>query len=53
MRATGANGRSFKTQQRGHVEVDVVLGELDSRTAEAIDGSSAYRHAMPDSLERR
>jgi hypothetical protein len=32
--------------------LDVVLGELDSRTAEAIDGSSAYRHAMPDSLER-
>ena len=32
----GANSRSFKTQQRGYVEVDVVLGELDSRTAEAI-----------------
>ena len=33
--------------------VDVVLGELDGRTAEAIDGASAYRHEMPDSLERR
>ena len=36
-------GRSLKTQQRGHVEVDVVLGELEIRTAEAIDSSSAYR----------
>jgi hypothetical protein len=49
----GANSRSFKTQQRGYVEVDVVLGELGSPTAEAIKGPSAYRHAMPASLERR
>jgi len=49
----GAYVRSFKTQQRGYVEVDVILGELNSRTAEAIDGFSAYRHELPDSLERR
>ena len=53
MRAPGFVSRSFKTQQRGYVEVDVVLGELDGRTAEAIDGSSAYRHEIPASLERR
>jgi len=35
------------------VEVDVVLGELNNRTAEAIDGFSAYRRETPDSLERR
>jgi hypothetical protein len=29
----GADSRSFKTQQRGYVEVDVILGELNSRTA--------------------
>jgi hypothetical protein len=28
----GAYVRSFKTQQRGYVEVDVILGELNSRT---------------------
>jgi len=49
----GANSRSFKTQQRGYVEVDMLLGELVGRTAEAIDGSSAYRHELPASLERR
>ncbi len=36
-----------------HVEVDVVLGELDGRTAEAINRSSAYRRETPASLERR
>ncbi len=35
--------RSFKTQQRLNVEVDVLLGELAIRTAEAIYGTSAYR----------
>ena len=35
------------------VEVDVVLGELNNRTAEAINGFSAYRRVTPDSLERR
>ena len=35
--------RSLKTQQRGDAEVDVVLGEPGIRTADAIDGPSAYR----------
>ena len=35
------------------VEVDVILGELSGPTAEAIKGLSAYRHELPDSLERR
>jgi hypothetical protein len=35
------------------IEVDIVLGELGGRTAEAIDGPGAYRHEVPDSLERR
>ena len=30
----GADSRSFKTQQRGYVEVDVIPGESDSRTNE-------------------
>jgi len=39
-----AGGRSLKTQQRAlNVEVDVVLDESGYRTAEAIDGSDAYR----------
>ena len=48
--------RSLKTQQRtskSHVEVDVLLGESDGPTAEAIKGSDAYRNEFPDSLERR
>jgi hypothetical protein len=36
------HSRSLKTQQRD-VEVDVVLGESVCRTAEAIDGTDAYR----------
>ena len=40
---TRLEGRSLKTQQRGYVEVDVVLGELGIRTAETIYGPSAYR----------
>jgi hypothetical protein len=36
-------GRSLKTQQRGHVEVDVLLGELGYRTSKLIDEPSAYR----------
>jgi hypothetical protein len=37
--------RSLKTQQRGNVEVDIVLGELRHRTAAetAINGRNAYR----------
>ncbi len=35
------------------VEVDVLLGESDSPTAEAIKGSDAYRNEFPVSLERR
>ena len=37
------------------IEVDVVLGELNSRTdmQQTIHGFSAYRHEIPDSLERR
>ena len=47
-------GRSLKTQQRDvFIEVDVVLGELNSLTACAIEGFSAYRNELPDSLERR
>ena len=52
-----ARTRSFKTQQRTktNVEVDVILGELKSRTeAEtSINGFNAYRNEFPDSLERR
>jgi len=36
-----------------NVEVDVLLGESDGPTAEAIKGSDAYRNEFPDSLERR
>ena len=66
MRAPAYRARSFKTQQRGYVEVDVLLGELDSRTnlstapdessdpgTISIDGPSAYRRVSTDSLERR
>jgi hypothetical protein len=37
------------------VEVDVVLGESNSRTdsEKPIDGFDAYRHELPASLERR
>jgi len=35
------------------IEVDVILGELNGLTAEAIEGFSAYRHELSDSLERR
>jgi len=36
------------------IEVDIVLGELNGLTAEAIEGFSAYRSTRaPDSLERR
>jgi hypothetical protein len=47
-------GRSLKTQQRGYVEVDVLLGELGIRTAVAIETGRAPTGARaPDSLERR
>ena len=41
--------------RRTFVEVDVLLGELNSRTESklSIDGFSAYRNVFPDSLERR
>jgi len=39
--------------RRNIVEVDVLLGESDGPTAEAIKGSDAYRNEFPDSLERR
>ena len=40
---TAATGGLSKLNSVTTVEVDVVLGELDSRTAEAIDESSAHR----------
>ena len=59
-------GRSLKTQQRDvFIEVDVVLGEpgvpticrtvpdLSLAREHSIKGSGAYRHEIPDSLERR
>ena len=56
-RDAGRISRSLKTQQRTeyNVEVDVLLGELNSRTESKlpIDGFSAYRNVVPDSLERR
>ena len=38
-----------------NVEVDVILGELNSRTESklSINGFNAYRNEFPDSLERR
>ena len=39
--------------RKSNVEVDVLLGESDSPTAEAIQGSDAYRNEFPVSLERR
>ena len=57
VRKKPAEDRSFKAQQRtyNNVEVDVLLGELNSRTEDksSIDGFSAYRNVFPDSLERR
>ena len=51
------HSRSLKTQQRteNHIEVDVILGELNSRTESklSINGFNAYRNEFPDSLERR
>ncbi len=40
-------------RRKANVEVDVLLGESDGPTAEAIKGSDAYRNEFPDSLERR
>ena len=41
--------------RNSNIEVDVLLGELNSRTAceSHLYGFSAYRHEMPVSLERR
>ena len=55
-RKNRAFARSLKTQQRDvNVEVDIVLGESNSRTVseKTIDGFDAYRHELPASLERR
>ena len=52
MQAPATAGLSKLNSMRD-IEVDVLLGELNSRTAEAIDGFSAYRQEMPASLERR
>jgi hypothetical protein len=52
-RSAGLGGRSLKTQQRGYVEVDVLLGEPDHPTAVAIKESGAPGVIAPDSLERR
>ena len=43
LRNAGLAGRSLKTQQRGYVEVDVILGEPDHPTAEAIKGAWRLR----------
>jgi hypothetical protein len=42
-----------KLNSARNIEVDVVLGEPAVPTAEAIQGSGAYRNEFPDSLERR
>jgi hypothetical protein len=41
--------------RENNVEVDVILGELNSRTESklSINGFNAYRNEFPDSLERR
>ena len=45
------NSAAYET---ANVEVDVLLGELNSRTVRRpSNGFSAYRHEMPVSLERR
>ena len=57
----GATGLSkLSSVRKTNVEVDVILGELNSRTslpllkpAESSNGFSAYRNEFPDSLERR
>src|SRR2546428_1577383 len=41
-------GRSLKTQQRGYVEVDVLLGEPSHPTAEAIEELGAPGVIAPD-----
>jgi hypothetical protein len=43
----------LNSARTANIEVDVLLGESDSPTAEAIKGSDAYRNEIPDSLERR
>ena len=40
--------RSLKTQQRGNVEVDIILGESSIRTSKLIDGLGAYRSKSSD-----
>ena len=54
IRKPGNPGLSkLNSVRRSIVEVDVLLGESDGPTAEAIKGSDAYRNEIPDSLERR
>ena len=53
---TGRAGLSkLSSVRENNVEVDVILGELNSRTESklSINGFNAYRNEFPDSLERR
>jgi hypothetical protein len=46
--------QSSAAYETTNVEVDVILGELNSRTERSsINGFNAYRNEFPDSLERR
>jgi hypothetical protein len=47
--------QSSAAYETTNVEVDVILGELNSRTESklSINGFNAYRNEFPDSLERR
>jgi hypothetical protein len=53
--AESAGLSKLSSVRENNVEVDVILGELNSRTeAEtSINGFNAYRNEFPDSLERR
>jgi hypothetical protein len=53
LQADRAGLSKLNSVRKSNVEVDVLLGESDSPTAEAIKGSDAYRNEIPDSLERR
>jgi hypothetical protein len=54
-RSRNEPGLSKLSSVRNNVEVDVILGELNSRTESklSINGFNAYRNEFPDSLERR
>jgi hypothetical protein len=52
--AESAGLSKLSSVRKTNVEVDVLLGELNSRTEmNSINGFSAYRNEFPDSLERR